>query len=50
MNRMHQNVQLPVENFHLHFFQLYFALFSPNTGKFGPEKNCVFGHFSHSEN
>ena len=27
----------------------YFSVFSPNTGKYGPEKNYVFGHFSHSE-
>ena len=23
--------------------------FSPNVGKYGPEKNSVFGHFSHSD-
>ena len=25
----------------------YFTVFRPNTGKYGPEKNSVFGHFSH---
>ena len=24
----------------------YFSLFTPNAGKYGPEKNSVFGHFS----
>ena len=23
-------------------------VFSPNTGKYGPQKNSLFGHFSHS--
>ena len=27
----------------------YFSIFSPNTGKYGPEKNYVFGHFSRSD-
>ena len=27
----------------------YFPVFGLNTGKFGPEKNSVLGHFSHSE-
>ena len=27
----------------------YGDLRSPNTGEYGPEKNSVFGHFSHSE-
>ena len=27
----------------------YFLVFSLNTGKYGPEKNSVFGHFSRSE-
>ena len=26
----------------------YFTVFSPNTGKYGPEKNSAFGHFSRS--
>ena len=26
------------------------SVFSPNAGKYGPEKNSVFGHFSHSVN
>ena len=26
----------------------YFFVFNPNTGKYGSEKNSVFGHFSHS--
>ena len=25
-------------------------LFNPNTGKYGTEKNSLFGHFSRSEN
>ena len=28
----------------------YFPPFGLNTGKNGPEKNSVFGHFSHSVN
>ena len=27
----------------------YFPIFELNTGKYGPEKNSVFGHFSRSE-
>ena len=27
----------------------YEGFFGPNTGKYGPEKNSVFGHFSRSE-
>ena len=27
----------------------YFPVFSPNTGKYEPEKNSVFGHFSRSD-
>ena len=26
------------------------SFFGPNTGKYGPEKNCVFGHFSPNGN
>ena len=26
----------------------YLSVFSPNAGKYGPEKNSVFGHFSRS--
>ena len=29
---------------------LDFSVFSPNAGKYGPEKNSVFGHFSRSAN
>ena len=28
----------------------YFPVFSPNTGKYRPEINTVFGHFLRSEN
>ena len=27
---------------------LYLSVFNPNAGKYGPEKNSVFGHFSRS--
>ena len=27
----------------------FWSVFSPNGGKYGPEKNSVFGHFSCSE-
>ena len=27
----------------------YLSVFSPNAGKYGPENNSVFGHFSRSE-
>ena len=29
-------------------FTTWISVFSPNTGKYGPEKNSVFGHFSRS--
>ena len=31
------------------FFGPYFLVFSPNTGKYGPEKTPYFGHFSRSD-
>ena len=31
------------------YFPKYLSVFSPNAGKYGPEKTPYFGHFSSSE-